>query len=280
MAPRPARPSPPGDRAVHLHLIDADDLAQPRAVDDPHAVARLVTGIRCSWARAPGTSSGMCWISVPPSTTCSSCWPPQMPSTGMFRSSARQVMVHSNAVRASLVLTVECRSAAEQRRIDVESAAGHDQPLDQRQIVLGPLELVRQQHRRAPRVADRPTIILAQRQPRELGIPPGLLAIERDADDGRGHAGLYGRRASRATRTPGLQRGEALDRAQHPGVPPSNFWRQIVSKTSEATKSVVNTRFARVNGSDEDAGGPASNACSSLGHVASPPEPQRREFVR
>jgi hypothetical protein len=73
---------------------------------------------------------------------------------------------------------------------------------------------------------------------------------------------------------------KALDRAQHPGVPLSNFWRQIVQKISEATKSAVNTRFARVNGSDEDAGGPASNACSFLGHVASPPEPQRRGFVR
>jgi mannose-6-phosphate isomerase-like protein (cupin superfamily) len=74
---------------------------------------------------------------------------------------------------------------------------------------------------------------------------------------------------------------KALDGAQrNPGNPLSNFWRQIVLKTSEATKSAVNTRFARVNGSDEDADGPASNACSSLGHVASPPEPQRRGFVR
>src|SRR3984893_11946474 len=70
-------------------------------------------GWRC--ATLPGTSSGMCWIKVPPSTTFRSCWPPQIPSTGIPLASAPFVAVYSKAVRRSFVVTLGWRLVAPNR---------------------------------------------------------------------------------------------------------------------------------------------------------------------
>ena len=59
---------------------------------------------------------------------------------------------------------------AEQRRVDIEGAAGDDQAMDEHQVVLRPVRLMRQQHRQSARVADGAAVVLAEREPGELRI--------------------------------------------------------------------------------------------------------------
>ena len=119
-----------------MRAVDAEVLDPGDAVQQVPAITRTVCpgsfrgfGWRC--ATQPGTSSGMCWIRVPPSTTFNSCWPPQIPSTGIPLARAPLAAASSKAVRRSLVLTLGWRvGCTEQRRIDVEAAAGDDEPVD------------------------------------------------------------------------------------------------------------------------------------------------------
>ena len=79
---------------------------------------------------------------------------------------------------------------AEQRRIDVEPAAGHDQPVDMVEIILGGIGLVRQQDRQSAGAAHRVAVILADRIPRKLRPAARGLVIEGEADDRLCHAGV------------------------------------------------------------------------------------------
>ena len=107
---------------------------QARAASDPGAS-------RTSWS-APSneprwrrwspwpTSSGRCWISVPPRATFMSCIPRQMPSSGRSSSSARRASGISAASRSGFVPVVQrCALGAVAGRVDVR-AAGQDQPVE------------------------------------------------------------------------------------------------------------------------------------------------------
>ena len=111
-----------------------------------------VRGLGCSCASAFGDLVGDVLHQLPPSATFKSCCPPQMPKTGRSAATAPLVMASSNAVRRSLVVTLACRDGgAEERGIDIERAAGDDQPMDEREIGGGEVGLVRQQDRQARR---------------------------------------------------------------------------------------------------------------------------------
>ena len=92
-----------------------DEVSDALAHEQPNPRTRWpasVRGLGCSWGSESETSSGICWIRVPPRTTFSNCWPPQMPSTGMLRASAPFAAASSKAVRRSLVVTLGCRVSA------------------------------------------------------------------------------------------------------------------------------------------------------------------------
>jgi len=158
-------------RCLHRLVVGAVD-GEPRrsrrcgAAECPRSSA--TTWPAAAWigllmGEAPGTSSGMCWIRVPPSATFMSCWPPQMPSTGTSASTARRVIASSKAVRRVLGgdrwVTLP---RAEQRGVHIEGAAGHQQGVDEIEIGFRLLRLVRQQHGKAGRRESRPCSSLAQ----------------------------------------------------------------------------------------------------------------------
>src|SRR5262249_3831764 len=83
---------------------------------------------------------------------------------------------------------------AEQRRIDIEGAAGDEEPVDPLEIGLDLLRLVRQQERQAAGAGDGAAVILAQGIPGEFRVAAGRLAVERDANNRKRHGDLSVRR--------------------------------------------------------------------------------------
>ena len=75
-------------------------------------------------------------------------------------------------------------AAAIEGGVDVESAAGDHEPVDQGQVMVGEVGLVRQGDRQAAGSGHHIAIILPQRVPGQLGVAAGRLAVERHADDG------------------------------------------------------------------------------------------------
>ena len=82
---------------------------------------------------------------------------------------------------------------AEQRRVDVEIAAGHNKAVDGVEVIADEAGLVGQRHRQAAGARDRPGVILAHRQPRKCRVMAGFLRIEGDADEGSFHGRTLGR---------------------------------------------------------------------------------------
>ena len=81
------------------------------------------------------------------------------------------------------------RRVAVERGIEVERAAGHDEAVEQVEIGLGELDLVRQGERQAARARDRAAVVLADRVPGQLAVAAGRLGIEGQADAGAGDRG-------------------------------------------------------------------------------------------
>ena len=79
---------------------------------------------------------------------------------------------------------------AEQRGVDIEPAAGDDQPVDPVEINRGGIGLVRQQHRQAAGMAHCVAVILADRIPRKLRLAARRFVIEGETDDRLCHAGI------------------------------------------------------------------------------------------
>ena len=92
---------------------------------------------------------------------------------------------------SAAVLGLDCRvprRLPEQRRVDIEAAAGDDQAIDPPEIGRGGVGIVRQQDRQPAGTAHRIAIILADRIPRKIRIAAGRLVIEGEADDRLCHA--------------------------------------------------------------------------------------------
>ena len=116
---RPARPANPGARRTSWSALSKE----PRAR---------------RWSVWP-TSSGRCWISVPPRATLISCIPRQMPRTGRSRSSARSARAISARSRSGAgVGRLGMAAVAVGARVDV-GAAGQDQAVEAVQDVVGVL---------------------------------------------------------------------------------------------------------------------------------------------
>jgi hypothetical protein len=176
-------------RAVHLHLADLDDPAQVCAIDDPHPVPGLIARVRLlvgervrdlvrnvldQRAAEHDVQELLAAADAEHRKVAIERPPRDRPFEGGARVFRRDRRVPVGR--------------PEQRRIDVEGAARDDQAIDQRQVLLHPVRLVRQQHRRAARLADAAAIVLAQGEPRKLRVPARLLAIQGNSDDRRGHA--------------------------------------------------------------------------------------------
>ena len=149
-----------------------------------------VRGFGCSCASAPGISSGMCWIERAAQRDVQQLLPA---ADAEHRPVGRHGVARDRKLEGgAAVLGGDARVArrrAEERGIDIERAAGDDEPLHQRQILRRLVGLVRQQDGHAARRRDGVAVILAQRVPGVgLGISAGRLTVEREADDGLRHA--------------------------------------------------------------------------------------------
>src|SRR5262249_14357014 len=76
---------------------------------------------------------------------------------------------------------------AEQGGVDIEGAAGDDQPVDEAEVCGNLLRLVRQQDRDAAGANDGGAVILAERIPGQLRIAAGRLRIQGETDHGLVH---------------------------------------------------------------------------------------------
>ena len=148
---------------------------------------------RCagSAARAPArpcTSSGMCWISVPPSTTFEQLLPAaDAEHRHVARQRARGAPRSRRPCGDPWCDLVVPRRGAEQGGIDVEGAAGHDQRVDPLGIGAACSGSCGSSTGRRRRPRTTLGVVLAQRIPRQLGIAAGRLAVEGDTDHGSAH---------------------------------------------------------------------------------------------
>ena len=68
-------------RAVDPEAVHSSDAVQKGPGDHPDSMPGSLRGLGWRCGRQSGTSSGMCWINVPPSATFRSCWPPRAPAS-------------------------------------------------------------------------------------------------------------------------------------------------------------------------------------------------------
>ena len=171
-------------RAVDREVGGSGDAMQQRAGDHPDGMSRLVSRVRLAVRHAARDLVG------------------DVLDQGSAERDIQQLLAaadaehrHPSGKRAPrggeleggpAVLGGDARvpgRRAEQRRIDVEAAAGDDEPVDPVEISGSGIGVVRQQDRQPAGPADRIAVVLADRVPRKLRIAARRLMIEGEADD-------------------------------------------------------------------------------------------------
>ena len=135
LQPEATMPSPSASTAWWwCDLVACSVSPHARAANDPGASRTSWSALSNEpsarrWSVWP-TSSGRCWISVPPRATFISCIPRQIPSTGRSRSSARSEQGDLGAVAVGARVG-GLRVARRRRRARVDvGAAGQHQPVE------------------------------------------------------------------------------------------------------------------------------------------------------